>query len=105
THRSGRTGRANKSGIVLTFSAFEDKKFLAEILKVNKTEFVKIHGEEGTSAPKKPKDGFKQRPKREFDSNRKQNSENDKTKKSSGNKFWQKKAENKKTKTNKTTTK
>ncbi|MGL4653383.1 DEAD/DEAH box helicase [Cetobacterium sp.] len=104
THRSGRTGRANKSGIVLTFTASEDKKFLAEILKVNKTEFVKIHGEEGTAPPRKSKESFKQKPKREFDSNKKQKSETDKTKKSSGNKFWQKKAENKKPKTNKPAT-
>ncbi len=100
THRSGRTGRANKNGIVLTFSAFEDKKFLADIIKTNKTEFVTIHGQEGKTAPKKPKDTFKQRPKREFDSTKKSNSET--SKKSSGNKFWQKKAENKRAKTNKT---
>ncbi|WP_047382617.1 DEAD/DEAH box helicase [Cetobacterium sp. ZWU0022] len=103
THRSGRTGRANKNGIVLTFSAFEDKKFLADIIKTNKTEFVTIHGQEGKTAPKKPKDTFKQRPKREFDSTKKSNSET--SKKSSGNKFWQKKAENKRAKTNKTNTK
>ncbi|MGL5949802.1 MAG: helicase-related protein, partial [Cetobacterium sp.] len=57
THRSGRTGRANKSGIVISFSSSEDRKMLAEIIKLNKTEFVKIHGKESNApiAKKQPK--------------------------------------------------
>lgn len=46
THRSGRTGRANKNGIVISFSSLDDKKVLADILKINKIEFSQIHGDE-----------------------------------------------------------
>ncbi|MDX8336197.1 DEAD/DEAH box helicase [Candidatus Cetobacterium colombiensis] len=53
THRSGRTGRANKNGIVISFSSIDDKKILTEILKVNKINFAKIHGDE-KSLSKKP---------------------------------------------------
>lgn len=60
THRSGRTGRANKSGKVLSFASAEDKKILSEIIKVNKLKFEKIEGKEDTSTVakkevKKPK--------------------------------------------------
>ncbi|MEG0069446.1 DEAD/DEAH box helicase [Cetobacterium sp.] len=78
THRSGRTGRANKSGIVISFSSSEDKKMLAEIIKTNKTEFVKIHGEESNALPKKTKEFFKQKPKKEFDANKKYKSQSGK---------------------------
>lgn len=46
THRSGRTGRANKNGIVISFSSLDDKKVLADILKINQIEFSQIHGDE-----------------------------------------------------------
>ncbi len=41
THRSGRTGRANKSGTVISFSTSEDVKILKDIIKINKTKFIK----------------------------------------------------------------
>lgn len=44
THRSGRTGRANKNGIVFTFVSALEKKFLDEILKVNSIKFKEVHG-------------------------------------------------------------
>ncbi|MGL4533624.1 MAG: DEAD/DEAH box helicase [Fusobacteriaceae bacterium] len=46
THRSGRTGRANKSGKVISFADYEDKKILRDILKVNKIKFENVFGEE-----------------------------------------------------------
>ncbi|MGL4946707.1 MAG: DEAD/DEAH box helicase [Cetobacterium sp.] len=71
THRSGRTGRANKSGIVISFSAPEDKKLLFDIVKTNSTEFNKVHGEESNAPVRKPKESFfKNKTKKEFDSNK-----------------------------------
>ncbi|MGL6130942.1 MAG: helicase-related protein, partial [Fusobacteriaceae bacterium] len=71
THRSGRTGRANKSGIVISFSAPEDKKLLSDIIKTNSTEFNKVHGEESNAPVKKAKESFfKNKTKKEFDSNK-----------------------------------
>lgn len=46
THRSGRTGRANKNGVVISFASIDDKKILTEILKLNKIKFRKIYGKE-----------------------------------------------------------
>ncbi|MGL4904552.1 MAG: DEAD/DEAH box helicase, partial [Cetobacterium sp.] len=71
THRSGRTGRANKSGIVMSFASSEEKKLLNDIVKTNNTVFGKVHGEECTN-PRKPKESFfKNKTKKEFDSNKK----------------------------------
>lgn len=52
THRSGRTGRANKNGMVISFSSLDDKKVLSEILKLNKIEFIKINGDEKSLSQK-----------------------------------------------------
>lgn len=46
THRSGRTGRANKTGKVVSFATSEDKKIMTDIVKVNKVKFAKIVGVE-----------------------------------------------------------
>lgn len=46
THRSGRTGRANKNGKVISFADAEDKKVLRDILKINKIKFETVFGEE-----------------------------------------------------------
>ncbi|WP_297597943.1 DEAD/DEAH box helicase [uncultured Cetobacterium sp.] len=78
THRSGRTGRANKSGIVISFSSSDDKKMLAEIIKTNNTEFLKVHGEEST-LPSKTKEVFKQKNKKEFNGNSKYKTQSNKT--------------------------
>ena len=53
THRSGRTGRANKNGVVISFASIDDKKILTEILKLNKIKFRKIYGKE-SELSKKP---------------------------------------------------
>lgn len=53
THRSGRTGRANKNGVVISFASIDDKKILTEILKLNKIKFRKIYGKE-SKLSKKP---------------------------------------------------
>lgn len=63
THRSGRTGRANKSGVVFSFASSEDKKILSEIIRVNKTDFGKIHGKEEKN-PKKIEKNSTQKSKR-----------------------------------------
>lgn len=89
THRSGRTGRANKNGIVLTFTSVIEKKILSEILKLNKIEFKEIHGEES----KDPKDMKKHVPERKF-GNKKENEKKAMPQKKKNN-FWQKKKENK----------
>lgn len=89
THRSGRTGRANKNGIVLTFTSVLDKKFLNEILKVNKIEFKEIHGEES----KNPKDFKKPVPQKRFTHKKEETNKTNPQKKK--NNFWQKKKENK----------
>ena len=41
THRSGRTGRAGKSGVVISFATKEESKIIQEIEKLNKTVFTK----------------------------------------------------------------
>ncbi|MGL4569075.1 MAG: helicase-related protein, partial [Fusobacteriaceae bacterium] len=46
THRSGRTGRANKNGKVISFADEEDAKILRDIIKINKIKFENIFGEE-----------------------------------------------------------
>lgn len=46
THRSGRTGRANKTGKVISFATSEDKKVMGDIVKVNKVIFSQIIGKE-----------------------------------------------------------
>ena len=61
THRSGRTGRANKNGIVISFSSLDDKKILTEILKLNKIEFAKVHGNE-KDLSKKPIKKYNEKP-------------------------------------------
>lgn len=61
THRSGRTGRANKNGIVISFSSLDDKKILTEILKLNKIEFAKVHGNE-KELSKKPIKKYNEKP-------------------------------------------
>lgn len=43
-HRSGRTGRANKNGNVISFSSSTDKRILSEIIRVNNVVFNKVHG-------------------------------------------------------------
>ncbi|MCQ8213531.1 DEAD/DEAH box helicase [Cetobacterium somerae] len=70
THRSGRTGRANKSGKVISFSSIDDKKILTEILKVNKIEFTQIHGNE-KSLSKKPIKVYNENNKKNFNTNKK----------------------------------
>lgn len=52
THRSGRTGRANKNGIVISFAMADESKMLADIIKKNGIKFIKIHGE-AEAAPEK----------------------------------------------------
>lgn len=54
THRSGRTGRANKNGKVISFADEEDQKILQAIVKINKIKFENIYGQEI-----KPKKGDK----------------------------------------------
>lgn len=46
THRSGRTGRANKAGKVISFATSEDKKVMGEIVKINKVNFSQVIGKE-----------------------------------------------------------
>lgn len=46
THRSGRTGRANKTGKVISFATSEDKKVMGDIVKVNKVTFSQVVGKE-----------------------------------------------------------
>ncbi|MGL4910071.1 MAG: DEAD/DEAH box helicase [Cetobacterium sp.] len=71
THRSGRTGRANKSGIVMSFASSEEKKLLTDIIKTNNTVFGTVHGEECTN-PRKPKESFfKNKTKKEFEPSKK----------------------------------
>lgn len=55
THRSGRTGRANKNGVVISFASIDDKKILTEILKLNKIKFRKIYGKESELSKKADK--------------------------------------------------
>ncbi|MGL5124791.1 MAG: DEAD/DEAH box helicase [Fusobacteriaceae bacterium] len=69
-HRSGRTGRANKSGVVYSFNSSDDKKMLSEILRVNKTVFSKIHGQEEKN-PKKIQKKHIRKPKTEITTNKK----------------------------------
>ncbi|MGL6130801.1 MAG: DEAD/DEAH box helicase [Fusobacteriaceae bacterium] len=52
THRSGRTGRANKNGKVISFADEDDKKILRDIIKINKIKFENIFGEEINTAKK-----------------------------------------------------
>lgn len=71
THRSGRTGRANRNGNVISFASAEDKKILDDIIKTNGIQFAEIHGK----MEKNPKKFVKpQRPPRP---QRTQNSEKD----------------------------
>lgn len=46
THRSGRTGRANKAGKVISFATSEDKKVMGEIVKINKVNFSQVISKE-----------------------------------------------------------
>ena len=69
THRSGRTGRANKSGKVISFSSIDDKKILTEILKINKISFSQIFGDE-KSLSNKPLNTYNKNHKRTFKQNK-----------------------------------
>jgi superfamily II DNA/RNA helicase len=91
THRSGRTGRAGKSGVVISFATKEESKIIQEIEKLNKTVFTKttsryrLEEKEGYQAVKtieKKENNFKNK-----EGNRERNKEGNKE----GNKNSQKK--------------
>lgn len=73
THRSGRTGRANKNGIVISFASSEDKKILDDIVKTNRTEFINIHGEQKPFTKKIEKKSFVSKEKKTFSQNKNNN--------------------------------
>lgn len=74
THRSGRTGRANKNGKVISFADEEDKKILQTIIKLNKIKFENIFGKEIVQS--KPKKSFEKKPfeKKKYPKNKSNNS-------------------------------
>ncbi|MGL4253045.1 MAG: DEAD/DEAH box helicase [Fusobacteriaceae bacterium] len=55
THRSGRTGRANKEGKVYTFAMADEEKMLKDIINKNGIDFIKIHGNRSDNPTPKPK--------------------------------------------------
>ena len=82
THRSGRTGRAGKSGVVISFATKEESKIIQEIEKLNKTVFTKttsryrLEEKEGYQAEKtieKKENNFKNK-----EGNRERNKEGNK---------------------------
>lgn len=94
THRSGRTGRAGKSGVVVSFATKDEAKMVAEIEKLNKIVFSKSTsryrledkpGYEATKTVEKKKPSFKPR-----EGNREMNKANRENSKE-GNKTPQKK--------------
>lgn len=65
THRSGRTGRANKEGKVYTFSMASEEKMLKDIINKNGVDFIQIHGSRSTNPTPKPKNSRPPRKKTE----------------------------------------
>lgn len=56
THRSGRTGRANKEGKVFTFASADEEKMLKDIINKNGVDFLQVHGTKSANPTPKPKD-------------------------------------------------
>lgn len=54
THRSGRTGRANRAGIVISFAMADESKMLSDIINKNGIKFRAVHGEAGDPSEKRP---------------------------------------------------